>query len=171
MASNIAALSSTSTAASAGVARLATATAPSPDAGAQLTLEDLARGVAGEAIDELDVLGDLEGRELPAQVVGQLSLGHVGFAHDERGDGLDPLLVRDADDGHLGDGGVGVERVLDLTGGDEDAARVDDVLDAVDDEDVALLVDADEVAGVEPAVGEGVLGRGGVVPVAVAQLG
>ena len=48
----------------------------------------------------------------------------------------------------------GAHRILDLAGGHQNPARVDDVLDAVDHLDEALGVSNDEVARVEPAVAE-----------------
>ena len=65
----------------------------------------------------------------------------------------------------LGDARVGVERVFDLARGDQHATGVDDVLDPVDHEHVALLVLTHEVAGVEPTAGECLGGGFGVVPV------
>jgi len=65
---------------------------------------------------------------------------------------------------------VGVEGVLHLPGGDQDAAGVDDVLHPVDDREEALGVADREVSGAEPAVAEGVRRLLGLVPVAGAQL-
>jgi hypothetical protein len=57
-----------------------------------------------------------------------------------------------------GDGRVLVERVLDLDRRDVLAARDDDVLGAVLELDVAVGVHDAEVAGMEPAAGEGLVG-------------
>src|SRR5699024_4111594 len=58
----------------------------------------------------------------------------------------------------------------DLSTGHQHTAGVDDVLDPVDDLDVPVLVDFDQITGMEPAVVEG-FGRGfGTIPVAFAQL-
>ena len=54
-------------------------------------------------------------------------------------------------------GRVLVEDVLDLDGGDVLAAGNDDVLGAVLDDDVAVLVEHAEIAGVKPAAGKGFL--------------
>ena len=72
-------------------------------------------------------------------------------------DGADLLaesLVGHADDRGLGHVGVLVERGFDLGRVDVLAAADDDVLQPVDDVEVAVGVEAAEVAGVEPAVGE-----------------
>ena len=63
-----------------------------------------------------------------------------GFSDDRGADLLAEGLVRDADDGGLGDGGVLVEHLLDLARVDVQPAADDQVLLAVDDEEVAVLV-------------------------------
>ena len=71
-------------------------------------------------------------------------------------DDLAPLLVGEADDGDLGDGGMAVEDLLDL-GGEEILAAADDhVLEPADDAAVAALVHRREVARAQPAVGDSV---------------
>ena len=76
-----------------------------------------------------------------------------------------------ANDGHVLDGGVGGEKVLDLHGVEVLAAHHDDVFLAVDQPVEAVLVLARHVAGVQPAVDEG-LGRGrGVLVVALHEAG
>lgn len=142
----------------------------SAEAVAEFAFEDLAAGVAREGVGEDDPFGCLEGGEPFAGVGEEFGLGGVGAGDDDGGDGLDPLVVGEADDGGLGDGGVGVEGVLDLAGGDEDSAGVDDVLEPVDDGEVALLVADGEVAGVEPAAAERLGALLGQAPVAVAEL-
>ena len=52
-----------------------------------------------------------------------------------------------------------VQHVLDLDRGDVLAAGDDDVLGAVLDDDVAVLIEHAEVAGVKPAAGKGLLRR------------
>ena len=69
-------------------------------------------------------------------------------AHTDHGAHLlADALVGDADDRGLGDVGMLVERGLDLGGVDVLAAADDDVLQPVDDVEVALVVEAAEVAG------------------------
>ena len=72
--------------------------------------------------------------------------------HDDRERPLRPLLVGHGDDRGLGDGRVAHERVLERDRGDPLAARLDEVLRAVLDLDVAVRLDGDDVAGLEPAV-------------------
>src|SRR5215207_570473 len=145
------------------------------EAGAQLAFEDLAGRVAQQVVHEEDVLGDFEGGEALAGADAQL-LGE-GFVRLrpalERhygADGLDPLLVRQRHDRDLRDGLVVVQDVLDLPPRDQNAAGVYDVLDPVDDVEVAPLVNIAQVAGVEPTAREGFFGLLGLVPVADHEL-
>ena len=66
----------------------------------------------------------------------------IGFEarteHDDRGDRLDPLGVGQRDDGDFGDAGMREERLFYFAARDDDAAGVDDVLEAVDDVEIAL---------------------------------
>ncbi|BFO22469.1 hypothetical protein SHKM778_88570 [Streptomyces sp. KM77-8] len=62
------------------------------------------------------------------------------------------VLVADADDGGVGDPGVGEEQCLEFGGGDLEALVLDEFLHAVDDEEPAVLVNVADVAGVQPAV-------------------
>ena len=88
-----------------------------------------------------------------------------GHVHVERHQGRDEgLLV--ADDDALRHEGMGPESVLEDGRGDVLAAGGhEDLLLAARDVEVAVLVEVTDVAGVEPAVDDGV-GRGGVVVVA-----
>jgi hypothetical protein len=73
--------------------------------------------------------------------------------HDGRLGDLARLLVGDADHGGVGDRGVGEQHALQFGGGDLVALVLDELLDAVDDSHRALVIDARDVAGVQPAVG------------------
>ena len=77
-----------------------------------------------------------------------------GFEHDERDHFLAHARVRLADDGGLCHGWVTEKDLLDLARIDVVAAADHQVLLAVDDEQIAVLVDISQVAGVEPATGE-----------------
>ena len=79
-------------------------------------------------------LGHRVRREALARIRGQRVRVDVLVQDHERGDRLDPALVGQADDRCLRDRGVGVEHVLDLPRRHEHSARVDHVLDAIDDE-------------------------------------
>ena len=81
--------------------------------------------------------------------------------------GVSPRGIGHRDHGHGGHRGVAVERVLDLDAGDVLAAGDDDVLAAVLDADVAVGRHHAQVAGVEPAAGEGVFGGALVLQVAL----
>jgi hypothetical protein len=74
---------------------------------------------------------------------------------DDGVDALAPVGVRKADDGALGDGGMEGDGVLDLSRIDVLATGDDHVLEAVDDVEVALIVEVSAVAGVHPAVADG----------------
>jgi hypothetical protein len=83
-----------------------------------------------------------------------------GTQGDHGGDLLAEEIVANPDDGGLGDGGVLVEDLLDLPWVDVVAAADDEVLLAVDDVVVAVAVHPGQIAGVQPAVHDGL--RGGV---------
>ena len=82
----------------------------------------------------------------------------AGLGHDDGADRLAPFGVRNADHRDHRDIGMGREHILHLTRKDVEAAGDDHVLLAVEDEHVAALVLARDVAGVQPAVLQG-LGR------------
>ena len=84
---------------------------------------------------------------------------------DDRERPLRPLLVGHRDHGRLGDGLVAHQRVLERDGRDPLAARLDEVLGAVLHLDVAVGMDRDDVAGLEPAVVRPAVGRVGRVVV------
>ena len=90
---------------------------------------------------------------------------HEGLGH------LAGLLVGPSDDRRLGDGRVRDEHRLELGRRHLVALVLDELLDAVDEHDVAVLVGAADVAGVQPAVVvDGGGGRLGVVEVAAHDL-
>ena len=139
---------------------------------AQLALEDLSARVLGQLVGDDDVARGLEAGEAVAAEARDLLGGQLvaGARHDDGGDGLDPARVGDAEHGRLGHRRVRVDDLLDLARGDVLAARLDHVLLAVDDVEVALVVEDAEVAGVQPAVAERLGRLGGVVPVAEHRL-
>src|SRR3990172_4563727 len=110
------------------------------------------QGLAGE---EPDVLGDLEGGQGLAAEGPQLAGGSGPplLQHHHRGQRL--LLARVGHADHVGllDGGVAEEDLLDLEGGDVEAARLHHVLDATVEAETAVGVEPAEVAGEEEAVG------------------
>ena len=96
--------------------------------------------------------------------------GRALAEHDDRGDRLDPDRVGHGDHRDFRDCRVSEQGVLDLAARDEDAARVDDVLHAIDDVEISFRVKVADVAGVEPAALEGLAGLLRLVPVALHQL-
>ncbi len=85
---------------------------------------------------------------------------HVGDHH------LAPLGVGPADHRHLLDRRVALQHLLDLARVDVAAAGDDQVPGAVEQGEIPVLVEAADVAGVEPAAPHGGRGRLGVLPVA-----
>ena len=95
----------------------------------------------------------------------------AGRRHDHGAHLLAHHLVGDAHRCRLADAGCGDERVLDLDRVDVLPAAVDHVLLAVDDVEQSVVVDARQIASVQPAFDER-LGRGlGLVPVALHDVG
>src|SRR5690606_5498653 len=138
-----------------GASRSDVAVAALPVGFAQHALEDLAAGIAGDRFDEVDRAWALEVRDALAHeaddVVGLDRL--AGLGHHDRLDLLAPLVVGHADDGPVGDRGVLHQDVLDLRRVDVLAARDDQVLDPVVQEQVAVA----HVAGVAAAQPAGIL--------------
>ena len=75
-----------------------------------------------------------------------------GTRHHDRGDVLAEHLVRHADDGRFEDRRVLVQHLLDLARVDVVAAADDHLLLAIDEEQVAVLVEVAEITGGEPAL-------------------
>ncbi len=95
----------------------------------------------------------------------------TGFQHHEHLDLLAAFRVGDADGRGLGDFGVFEKDLFDVARVDVVAAGNDHVLFAVHDEKIALRVHHGDIAGVQPAVDDG-LGRGILaLPVAPHDLG
>ena len=89
------------------------------------------------------------------------------FSVDEGAGRFAPFRVGPRDDRGFEHRRMAVEHVLDLDRRDVLAARDDDVLRAVLDLDIAVGVGDREIAGMEPAAGEGLLGRGRVLQIAL----
>jgi hypothetical protein len=75
--------------------------------------------------------------------------------------------VRAAQDGRVGHGRVDGQQRLQLGRGDLETAHLDQLLEPVDDDHVAVAVDQAEVAAAQPAV-RADHGRGGLGPVQLA---
>ena len=106
---------------------------------------------------------------LEADPVAQLGLADVADDHGD--DPLAPLGVGDTEDLGVGDEEVLAEPPGD--GGDRDlhAAADDHVVDAADDLQASVLVEAAGVGGEEPAVDDGLGGQPGVVGVVAEERG
>ncbi len=88
---------------------------------------------------------------------------------DERARAFAPFRIRAGDDRGFHDRRMAVKRLLDLERGNVFAARDDDVLGAILDLDIAVRVHDREVAGVEPAAVEALLGGRLVLQIALHQ--
>src|SRR5699024_10065340 len=113
-----------------------------------LAFEDLAAGSFGKFVEELDDPRDLIGGEiLPAEPL-DLICAEVGTwsAGDDSGHLLTILLIRSAYDADLIDLGDLIDDLFDLARVDVVSAMDDEVLDAVDDEEIPVLVQSTEVA-------------------------
>src|SRR4051794_21962497 len=126
-----------------------------------LPLEDLAGRALGELVDEPDAAGGLVGRDVLLDERADVVLGGVLAVLERhcRADLLAQRLMRHAEHRRLADRRMLVEHLLDLPRVDVEAAADDQLLLAVDDVEVAVLVDPGHVPGPQPAVGHGV-GRG-----------
>src|SRR5262245_20523204 len=137
---------------------------------AELPLHELAVGVARKRLaPDLDLDRHLEGGEARGHVGAELLLrdARAGLHRDDRADLLAEHAVRDPDHGGIHHRRVVVERALDLDAVHVLAAADHHVLGAVHDVDEALVVEAAEVAGAQPARDEGLGGRLGLAPVAL----
>ena len=78
----------------------------------------------------------------------------VALPDDQARDTLAPEIVRQSEHRAVSDAGVFQENLLDLRGMDVLAAGHDHILLAAADEQVAFLIDASEVTGMDPAIAE-----------------
>src|SRR5689334_3375653 len=131
---------------------------------AQLSLQDLARGVPRQLVDHVVLLGALVAGDVVETA--PVECGWIRASDDVGDDALAPVVVRHADDGNFRDRLIAEKDVLHLARVDVVAAGDDHVLRAVHQREVAVLVEAAEVAGVEPAVAQGLGRRLGHVEVA-----
>ena len=120
-------------------------------------------GPFGKLVDEPDLARVLVGGDLVLDELAQLFGARLGavLERDRGADLLAVLVVGHAEHRGLAHGRVLVEDLLDLARVDVVAAADDHVLLAVDDEEVAVLVDGRHVAGVQPAVADRLGGRVG----------
>ena len=135
---------------------------------AQLALEHLARGAAGERCGKDHPVGHLEAGKLAAAVDADFVLAQpcVRLDHDHGHRPFAPALVRRADDRAVLHLRQLLDHPLDFGRGDVLSARDDHVLHPVGEGQEALLVEHPGIAGAQPVAPEagGSLFRG--VPVA-----
>src|SRR4029453_12119982 len=138
---------------------------------AQLGAADLAGQGLGQVVDELDLARVGVGRQaladVPLELAGQLVAGRR--AGDQADEGLDDVAALGVGAGHhgrLGHRRVLEQGALDLERPDPVAGRDDHVVGPARVPDVAVLVLAGGVLGVEPVAAEDLPGVLGPVPVA-----
>src|SRR5438093_10896598 len=120
----------------------------------QLTSQDLARRGARHLVDELDLAHALVVGDALFHEVHEL-VRRDRRARTELHERLRELagsFIRLADHSGVGDGRMFAEHRFDLRRPDAESFVLDELLLAVDDEDVALLVDLADVTGEEPSV-------------------
>ena len=139
--------------------------------GGDVSALDLAGGGAGQGVDDVDGLGDLEVDEMFLAEGLDVFLGGVGVQDDGGVDFFAVLDVGNAEADGIFDGGVLGENGVDLEGRYLFAAAVYQLLEAAGDAEVAEGVDEALVPGTEPAIGEGGGVGLGVVAVAVHDVG
>src|SRR5699024_7520932 len=146
---------------------VAGASARSGVCGAQLVLEQRARGIARQGIGDYVLAGQLVAGELVGQVVPQLLEAELRTVDggDERQDLLAPLGIGFGYVGDIGDAVMGYDGLLDLEGVDDLTADDYGVLRPVDEEQEAVLIESGDVAGPIPLSLEGRCGRFGIAEV------
>ena len=113
----------------------------------------------GQPLDERDVVQALVGRDALGHPGHQRVAVHV-LARDHEGDrDLAAALIGAPDHGRLGHRGMAAQQRLELGRRHLQRVDLDDLLQPVDDEHVALGVHVAEVAAVHPAVRVDQVGR------------
>ena len=116
----------------------------------------------------MDAARDFVGNQRRPQIAAQIER-RCGFSapqNDRGGDVLPQPRMRYGKSGGLGNRRMIHEHLIDLEGRDLLAAAVDEFLGPADDREKAVGVDAAQIAGAEPAIGESGAVRLGVVDVA-----
>ncbi len=105
-----------------------------------------------ESVDEHDVVGDLPLRQLAREEFEDRRLGRLPAVAwmDDQQRSLLPHGMRDCDDRGFKNVRMRHREVLDLDGGNPLAARLDDVLEAIRELDVAVRIDGADIARSEP---------------------
>src|SRR5277367_2552658 len=109
---------------------------------------------SGQVVDELDVSGDCEERQVLHAIVHELldGQGLIGTDDDAELDVVLAELARHRVRDHLHDGRMFEHGQLDFNGRDVLSATADRVFQSVDEVEVAVLVESAEVSGVHPHI-------------------
>src|SRR5262249_44071264 len=136
-------------------------------------LVDLAPIVLREIVDELHdawILVTCKRRpDVLLELVRELGGAREARSHDDVGLGLGEPLLFDTDDGSGGDGGMTEEALLALQRSDPLPADLEEIVRTAGEIEVALLVDAEEIACPAPMAVEGAPALVAVEPVAEAH--
>src|SRR5262245_58921425 len=134
----------------------------------QFLLEYFTGAALGQRIEELDRLGYLEARQDRPAIFDQFFFGNslARLEDNERFGHLAPPIIGHSNNCALQNERVGIDCLFDFDGRDVLAARYDDVLLAVDDQEIALLINQSHVAGVQPAAAQSLSGFFGALPIA-----
>src|SRR5215469_14218176 len=140
-----------------------------PIAFAQFLLQNLAGASFWERVKKLNRFGNLEARQFRPAVVYQLILADrfAWFKHHQGFGRLAPTIVRYRDYGALKNGGVRIDSLFNLDGGDVLAAADYDVFLAIDDQEIALFIYDRHVAGMKPAVSHHISRLLGPLPISL----
>jgi hypothetical protein len=114
--------------------------------------QDLARGGLGDLVNELDTTDPLVWRNPLGKPANQLVGGCATAKDNECLRYLASYLIRAPYDGCISYRWMGQQNTLQLGGGDLEALVLDQLLQAVDDEELVVIVDMPDVAGVEEPI-------------------
>src|SRR5690606_26035051 len=135
---------------------------------AQFLFGELADQGLGQGVLEDDILGHFDLVELVLEeglevgFTGRLAGLELDIGHRR----LAAIFVGNADDIDLLDRVMGHQRLLDGARIDIEARADDEVLDAIDEEDIAVRVHVADIAGAQPALHEGLLVGLGILVIA-----
>src|SRR5690625_2221955 len=90
----------------------------------------------------------------------------AGLEYHEQLDGFAPLVIRNADGCRLSNGGVGHHQRFHIFWEDAVAGALDHFLDPAGEVEIAVLVQIADVAGINPAILQCLLGRIRSLPIA-----
>src|SRR2546430_7641690 len=117
----------------------------------ELAPQQLPDGGLGQRLPKLHALRDLVGGKVPPAMLADLLFGrgHALPRDHPRHHGLSRMRVRDPRDADLSDRPAGRDDFLDLPRPNLTAARLDEILLAIDDGEIPVTVERPQVAGIE----------------------